>query len=150
MRNCTSCNNLIDDYIYYDEEYVKTSERRKKCYSCLPFKKDKKSSEQKKNKRIENKIKRVVALGSRCLICGYDRNLAALHFHHLKPGFKSFEISDPGKKTEFEILEELSKCILICANCHAEEHNPEYSNWQNKKYSIEWNDQFFTNENMNI
>ena len=30
--------------------------------------------------------------GGKCEICGYDKNLAALDFHHLDPNQKDFEI----------------------------------------------------------
>lgn len=55
--------------------------------------------------------------------CGYDKCPAALEFHHLDPSKKSFTIGDEKThKSQKYIEKEIKKCILICANCHAEEH----------------------------
>jgi hypothetical protein len=59
--------------------------------------------------------------GSRCVLCGYDRHLGALHFHHLDPREKSFGIARNGHTRGIaEARAEVSKCVLVCANCHAE------------------------------
>ena len=61
--------------------------------------------------------------GSKCEICGYNKSKRALQFHHLDPSKKDFNISmkDLGKTWE-TIKAELDKCVLLCGNCHAEEH----------------------------
>lgn len=59
-------------------------------------------------------------LGGECAMCGYKRSNAALHFHHLNPHEKDFNISS--KSNWYDIHIELKKCILLCANCHAEAH----------------------------
>jgi hypothetical protein len=49
-----------------------------------------------------------------------------LEFHHLNPKKKRFSLdlrSLSNRRWE-EIVEEVSRCILLCSNCHAEEHNP--------------------------
>jgi DNA-binding CsgD family transcriptional regulator len=59
--------------------------------------------------------------GGRCVLCGYDRCLGALHFHHLDPDTKSFGLAMRGHTKAFEkLLAEARKCVLLCANCHAE------------------------------
>lgn len=59
--------------------------------------------------------------GGRCVLCGYDRCLGALHFHHLDPQAKAFGLAMRGHTKSFEkLLAEAQKCILLCANCHAE------------------------------
>jgi MerR HTH family regulatory protein len=59
--------------------------------------------------------------GGACVLCGYDRCPAALGFHHLDPSTKSFNLSLRGvTKSIDRIREEAAKCILLCANCHAE------------------------------
>lgn len=59
--------------------------------------------------------------GGRCEICGYDKCMDALDFHHLSPKEKDFNISG-GTKSFESIKPELDKCILVCANCHREIH----------------------------
>jgi transposase-like protein len=59
--------------------------------------------------------------GGRCAICGYDRYLGALEFHHLDPASKEFQLSVRGLTLGIEKLRvEARKCVLLCSNCHAE------------------------------
>jgi len=61
--------------------------------------------------------------GGCCQICGYDRCIEALEFHHLDPTQKDFGISYKGYTRSWEkVKEEANKCILLCANCHREVH----------------------------
>ena len=69
----------------------------------------------------------VEMFGNCCQKCGYNKNLSALHFHHINPVEKKFKLDMrvlSNKKWEF-IVNEAKKCTLLCSNCHAEEHNPE-------------------------
>ena len=73
--------------------------------------------------RRRRKVKRALVeeAGGRCCICGYDRSVAALEFHHLVPAQKSFSLSHRGVTRSMERARaEASKCALLCANCHAE------------------------------
>lgn len=59
--------------------------------------------------------------GGCCCICGYDRNMRALHFHHLDPSQKRHEINARGVAIALDKLRiEARKCVLLCSNCHAE------------------------------
>ena len=61
--------------------------------------------------------------GGKCINCGYNKCAAALQFHHKDPAIKSFDISVAGFTRSWQkIKEELDKCDVLCANCHAEEH----------------------------
>jgi transposase len=69
------------------------------------------------------KVKRtlIAEAGGACALCGYNRCEAALQFHHLDPREKSFHLSLRGVTRAIELLrKEASKCILLCATCHAE------------------------------
>lgn len=69
-----------------------------------------------------NKIS-VLYKGGQCSKCGYNKCLDALEFHHLDPSIKEFGIGQKGYTKSWEkIKQELDKCILLCANCHREEH----------------------------
>ena len=61
-------------------------------------------------------------MGDKCCICGYDRCQSALELHHLKPEEKDFTIGQTLNKNLEIILQQLQKCILVCANCHREIH----------------------------
>jgi transposase-like protein len=73
--------------------------------------------------RRRRKVKQILVneAGGRCALCGYDQCIAALHFHHLDPGEKSFTLSSTGVTRSLEkARHEASKCVLLCSNCHAE------------------------------
>jgi hypothetical protein len=70
------------------------------------------------------RLKAVNILGGKCSKCNYSKNIDALHFHHLDTTLKKFnlDINSFSKKWSI-IINEVNKCVLLCANCHAEEHN---------------------------
>ena len=58
--------------------------------------------------------------GAKCQICGYDKCVAALEFHHRNPAEK-----DPQWRRGWSLdrlRNELNKCDILCANCHREVH----------------------------
>jgi len=72
------------------------------------------------------KIELVTLLGGGCTICGYNKSVAALHFDHLEPQFKVDNVGTLiGKKHFNRAREEIKKCRLLCANCHAEQTWPQ-------------------------
>jgi transposase len=71
--------------------------------------------------RRRAKRRLISAAGGGCLLCGYDKYPGALQFHHLDPARKEFVISRRGHTRSFaEVKAEADKCVLLCANCHAE------------------------------
>jgi hypothetical protein len=58
--------------------------------------------------------------GGRCAVCGYERCGFNLHFHHVDPSSKSFEMNMGVGKALAAFREEAKKCVLVCANCHGE------------------------------
>jgi transposase len=62
--------------------------------------------------------------GGACVLCGYDRYIGALQFHHSDPSNKAFSVSGLGVTRSIERARaEASKCVLLCSNCHAEVEN---------------------------
>lgn len=79
-----------------------------------------------KRRRDSIKEKLIDIYGGKCIKCGYDKCKKALHFHHLDPNTKEFTISHKIRTRPWEtIIKEADKCIMICANCHAEIHENE-------------------------
>lgn len=70
------------------------------------------------------KQKSVNYKGGACVVCGYDKCLAALDFHHLNPQEK--EGHNGGALKAHWTFErnrpELDKCVLVCVRCHREIH----------------------------
>lgn len=73
--------------------------------------------------RRRRKVKQllIAEAGGACVLCGYDRFQGALQFHHRDPETKVFGIAYEGSARSIErAREEAAKCVLLCANCHAE------------------------------
>jgi hypothetical protein len=76
--------------------------------------------------RRRRTVKRILVdeAGGRCAICGYDRCIAALEFHHLDPLEKRIGVSAFGVAHALDKLRaEATKCVLVCSNCHVEVEN---------------------------
>jgi cytochrome c553 len=54
------------------------------------------------------------------VLCGYDRCIVSLQFHHVDPAAKSFPMSTASGKALDTYRAEAKKCVLVCANCHWE------------------------------
>jgi transposase len=73
--------------------------------------------------RRRRKVKTILVAeaGGACCICGFDRNMRALHFHHVEPSQKRHELNAKGVAIALDKLRvEAQKCVLLCSNCHAE------------------------------
>lgn len=73
--------------------------------------------------RRRQAVKRVLVdeAGGKCVLCGYSHCSRALEFHHLDPKTKEFSLAHNGRTRSIAKLRaEASKCVLLCANCHAE------------------------------
>ena len=86
-----------------------------KCRACAVSYVDK--------RRKDLKQKSVDYLGGKCQHCNYSKCIGALDFHHLDPKEKDFGLSNGVVMGWEKIKTELDKCILLCANCHREEHD---------------------------
>ena len=76
-----------------------------------------------KRRRIVKQLL-VEEAGGKCALCGYERCQGALQFHHLEPSTKAFKISHKGfSRSIAKSRVEARKCVLLCANCHAEVEN---------------------------
>ena len=58
--------------------------------------------------------------GGCCQVCGYDRCIINLCFHHVDPATKAFSMTTASGKGLAAYREEAKKCVLVCANCHGE------------------------------
>jgi hypothetical protein len=73
--------------------------------------------------RRRRRVKQILVeeAGGRCVLCGYDESFVALEFHHLDPTQKAFGLAQRGiTRAIAKVREEARKCVLVCANCHAE------------------------------
>ena len=156
MKICLNCNKEFQQHLKLNGKSV-SLQKRKFCLECSPYKDktkrkirdrrskfthsrdyQKMSDEEKKLfnsktsvytqiRRQSRKSKLIESKGGKCSICGYNKNYAALHFHHINPQKKLFNLDchQIASKSWESIELEAKKCILLCSNCHAEHHNPQ-------------------------
>lgn len=95
------------------------------------MKKDKRTYSDRKQyiiRAVHKRRKKIRAMaveykGGKCEICGYDRCVDALEFHHRNPSQKDFSVSSDGcTRSWARVKTELDKCQMLCANCHRETH----------------------------
>ena len=110
---CPKCNRKL--LICKENFYIKKSgcvhSWCKQCNNQITFQRQK-----------QMKIDAVKYKGGKCKVCGYDKYVGALDFHHINPDEKDFAISELKSYTWDTIKKELDKCICVCRNCHAEIH----------------------------
>jgi hypothetical protein len=104
---CTDCGDKDPNNFYTGQ--------KQKCKKCH----NKSTANSGKNKRI----KAIELLGGCCQHCGYDKCYAALEFHHIDPTIKDVNYATMRGWSFERIEKELKNCILLCANCHREEHD---------------------------
>ncbi len=75
-----------------------------------------------KRSRLKRKQQMIDMMGKECQICGYKKTNSALEFHHINPENKDFNFNMACNLPLEKIINELKKCILVCANCHREIH----------------------------
>jgi AraC-like DNA-binding protein len=85
-----------------------------KCKRC--------HSIQQSKRHAKNRLRLIELFGGECHFCGYDKYHGSLHFHHLDPSKKDPDWINLKNTHNEKLMEELSKCILVCANCHGEIH----------------------------
>ena len=92
---------------YREENYVEINEKRRK-------------------KIRERKDKLVQSKGGRCEHCQQSFSHPHVYdFHHKDPTTKEFSIGYALTRTNIpieDLLKEVDKCLMLCANCHRIEH----------------------------
>ena len=73
--------------------------------------------------RLRTRAKLIERAGGCCSVCGYSKCPQALQFHHLDPSIKEFKLGSGKTYSWKRMTEEADKCVLVCANCHAEIHS---------------------------
>lgn len=102
LKTCIACNK---EYVYDRNN----GHRLTMCSGCKTRK-----------FRLKRKKDMVQYKGGKCIMCGYDKCLRALTFHHRESSDKVFDLSTNCMMPWNKVLEELEKCDLLCHNCHDE------------------------------
>lgn len=121
IKTCSSCKLELPIDNFYANGYQPSGKKKykSKCKNCQIAQND---------SRKDLLVLEIFGSYS-CKICGYSKCRQALECHHIDPSIKEYEISNLNSCNKDIILQELKKCILVCANCHREIHygmHPEY------------------------
>lgn len=94
-------------------EFKQTPKGKTYCPKCNV------ESVDRRRKRVRQIL--IDEFGGECQICGYNKNIGALHFHHVDPSTKEFDISlNKNVAALNRLREEAKKCVLLCIRCHLE------------------------------
>jgi len=133
MKNCVVCNNELSGQ---KKMYCSNNCKQKHHYDRV--KEQTNTYHSQTIRSYKRKLHLIELLGGCCKVCKYDRNLSALEFHHRDPNGKDSQLDMrtlSNRSMEY-ILEEVSKCDLLCSNCHREYHNPEMEIENVKKITV--------------
>jgi hypothetical protein len=76
----------------------------------------------------EKRLEVIKMLGGQCVECKYNKYKCSLDVHHIDPNKKDPNFSSwrgwSMKKIEEEVI---SKCVLLCKNCHAALHADKFT-----------------------
>lgn len=114
MSQCSTCFIQLSE----DNAYRKNKERlQSQCKSCFNL--------YCVNRWKRLKLEAINSFGNECYDCKTSYHYSVYEFHHLDMNTKDFDWSQIRLKSKAIRQRELSKCIMLCANCHRIRH---YSN----------------------
>lgn len=112
------------------------SKAKSKAYYAINKEKQKKQINNRKRKRIyENKRKIFEYLTNNPCPCG-ESDPRVLEFDHLRDKTKDVSLFLAGGYSWERILKEISKCQVLCANCHRRKTAKDYA-WYTHKFLLE-------------
>jgi hypothetical protein len=81
--------------------------------------------DRKSRQKLQNEVNEIKS-GAGCAICRENDSIC-LDFHHLDPSKKHKPVSALVlSKNRDKVLEEIKKCIILCANCHRKLHGKRF------------------------
>lgn len=128
-KSCGCFNKIINaniekQCILCGQSFMANVYSRQYCFNCCPS--GLKPADALRYKKRALKHKLIEYKGGKCERCGYNKCEGALQFHHIDPTLKEFTLSHINlNDTNFafeKVINEIDKCELLCANCHAEQH----------------------------
>ena len=116
MKTCSSCKLEKDDTEFYKKgKENRTNSLCKTCFNnyCVV-------------RWIDRKKRVVKQFGGKCADCAHEYPYPVFEFHHLNPKEKDLSWNKLRLVSEERLQAELSKCVMLCANCHRIRHHEEY------------------------
>lgn len=127
MKLCTKCAVLKVESEFPTRRNGKTHSYCLLCqrqYSKLHYAEHKlkhNESRAKRNKSHRLSVRKLIQAikDHECTDCQKKFGYWVMQFDHVR-GVKKFDIGSFGWRSEVEVLAEIAKCELVCANCHAD------------------------------
>lgn len=128
-KQCSNCCETKDiNLFHWKKKPVKKTAQCGECLNISTRKHYHKNKDAYKDKAVKNNLRyiynarvfvRELKIGNDCSRCG-ESHPDVLEFDHLNPKTKRVEISYMTHHAYSieSILEEIEKCVLLCANCH--------------------------------
>lgn len=74
-------------------------------------------------KKALRKQEAIQLFGDKCFDCGQTFPPCCYDFHHLDPSKKELNPANAVQYSKERYLKEISKCIMLCSNCHRIRHS---------------------------
>lgn len=113
-RTCRICGETKPLAMFYRDMQRAGENRIRRRYDC-------RDCARKISRRgYEGTLKFLTAykLEAGCADCGYNAHAEALDFDHLPGTEKKFTIANNTRRSQSELMAEIAKCEVVCANCH--------------------------------
>ena len=117
LRRCAKCLNTLDISNFYNQN-DRGSGKSSYCKKCF--------NQFAQGRWRDRKIAVIRYLGGKCSDCELtlnSDNYVVFDFHHERPDLKTFTWEKLRLRSEEYIVNELTYCRLLCANCHRLHHH---------------------------
>lgn len=135
-KTCSVCNSpknisefgrqRVENRVYVRPHCKVCDTAKSKAYRCTPAGRASRAREGKRRFQgvlaLYHEVKRQQA----CLICD-ERDPVCIDFHHLDPSTKSGDVVNMIRASFGRVIEEMAKCVCLCANCHRKFHARRFS-----------------------
>ena len=127
---CSKCNleKPCEDFLWRNKSKGLKHSQCKECYKEIRKKSYNNNKDYYLSKNIKKRQENITwyreyKKGKQCVVCGESERVC-LEFHHLDGDSKDIEVSKLQYSTysQKKILEEIEKCVILCANCHRKVH----------------------------
>lgn len=114
MPRCTKCHKEKEETAFPIASNTKSG-RAGECKEC--------KSVREKKLRKERAYILYSERGECCEVCNmHHSNPSFFDWHHIDKETKKYEVKTMILSNWEKVLEEANKCIMVCPNCHREEH----------------------------
>ena len=124
LRNCPRCGNDLPAEGFFPSAWERSGSWCRECqleYYRQPKHKAYHKEYTARRRRENRDWLRELKEGLECEVCG-ESHRACLDFHHRDPAAKLFCLAQTTCRSRKQIIDEIAKCVVLCANCHRKLH----------------------------